>query len=94
MSQRFDQITNRRAIIDRRALADTLREVAGGQPDRAKCRAAAVVVLGDALKAGRAELKRRLAEAPNRGVQYAVGHALLTDQLLRLIYEQQARPGA
>ena len=87
MSQRFDQITNRRAIIDRRALADTLREVAGGQPDRAKCRAAAVVVLGDALKAGRAELKRRLAEAPNRGVQYAVGHALLTDQLLRLIYD-------
>ena len=50
MSQRFDQITNRRAIIDRRALADTLREVAASQPDRAKCRAAAVVVLGDALK--------------------------------------------
>ncbi len=87
MPSRFDLIANRRAIIDRRMLADALRAVAETCSDPASCRAAAVNLLREALKSGRAELKRRLAEAPSRGVQYAGGQAFLTDQLLRLIYD-------
>jgi [protein-PII] uridylyltransferase len=87
MSWRFDQIPNRRAIIDRRALADGLRAIEAATTDPDARRHQLVAVLRQALKDGRAELKRRIAEAPQRGIELAASYAFLTDQLLRLAYD-------
>ena len=61
MSSRFETITNRRAIIDRRALADVLTALEGKD-----LRAQVVAVLKPALEAGRAEIARRH-DADDRG---------------------------
>ena len=87
MSWRFDQIPNRRAIIDRRALADGLRAIEAVTEDPTARRHQLVALLRQALKDGRAELKRRTAETPQRGVELASSYAFLTDQLLRLAYD-------
>lgn len=84
MAGRFDSIANRRAIIDRRALSDTLGAIEG---DAAALRKAATAVLKDALLAGRAEIARRLAEHPSHGLESAAAGAFLIDQLLRLIWD-------
>ena len=77
---RFDLIEDRRAIIDRRALADRIE----GAPDDL------AVVLASALADGRAEIERRLAEAPARGRMAAACTAFLADQLVRLAYDSAA----
>ncbi len=82
MSSRFETIANRRAIIDRRVLADMLAAVEGKN-----LRAQAVGLLKVALEAGRAEIARRLAEHPQRGNDAASAQAFLTDQILRLAYD-------
>ncbi len=87
MAWRFDQIPNRRAIVDRRALADGLRTIEKATGDAMARRHQAVALLRQALKDGRAELKRRIAETPHRGTELASSYAFLTDQLLRLIYD-------
>ena len=87
MTVRFDQIPNRRAIIDRRALADGLRALEAATEDSSARRHQLVALLRQALKDGRAELKRRIAETPHRGVELASSYAFLTDQLLRLAYD-------
>lgn len=87
MSWRFDQIPNRRAIIDRRALADGLRAIEAVTDDPTARRHQLVALLRQAQKDGRVELKRRIAEAPQRGVELASSYAFLTDQLLRLAYD-------
>ena len=87
MSVRFDQIPNRRAIIDRRALADGLRAIEAATEDTSARRHQLVALLRQALKDGREELKRRIAETPHRGVELASSYAFLTDQLLRLAYD-------
>ena len=79
MTSRFDQLSNRRAIIDRRVLADAL---AGGLS-----RAEAVAILKPALDAGRAEIAARLTEHPQRGNDAAAAQAFLTDQIVRLSYD-------
>ena len=79
MSSRFETIVSRRAIIDRRALADVLVE--------ASTRADAVAILKPALEAGRTEIARRLSEHPQRGNDAAWCQAFLTDQILRLAYD-------
>jgi [protein-PII] uridylyltransferase len=79
MSVRFDNIANRRAVIDRRVLADALLE--------ANARAEAVAILKPALDAGRVEIARRLAEHPQRGNDAASAQAFMTDQILRLAYD-------
>ena len=78
MATRFASIPSRRAIIDRRALADAL---AGAD------RAETTTVLRDALAAGRAEIARRLTEKPYQGSETASAYAFLTDQVLRLVYD-------
>ena len=85
MAQRFDSLPNRRAIIDRRAFADRLAAVEprSGVP----LRAAIVELLKEALEAGRAEIRERFEANPSRGIEAAAGHAFLTDQLLRLLYD-------
>ncbi|OQW43998.1 MAG: bifunctional uridylyltransferase/uridylyl-removing protein [Proteobacteria bacterium SG_bin5] len=85
MSTRFAGLRQRRAIIDRRAIADTLRALAGEDP--ASLRAAATQILRAALDAGRAEIARRLAEHPSRGLEAAAAGAFLTDQILRLLFD-------
>jgi [protein-PII] uridylyltransferase len=64
MPQRFDQLPNRRAIVDRRRLADALAALPG---DPATLRREATLLLKQALDEGRAEIARRLAEHPTRG---------------------------
>ncbi len=85
MSARFDQLANRRAIIDRRALADTLDQIeATGD---SALRSALVGVLRPALESGRTEIAARLVATPTNGRDCAASYAFLTDQLLRLIFD-------
>jgi len=89
MSARFDQLPNRRAIIDRRALSDALAAVT--------TRAEAVGILKPALETGRAEIARRLGDNPQRGNEAAAAQAFLTDQILRLVHDvttQRLLPGS
>jgi [protein-PII] uridylyltransferase len=83
MSGRFDTLPNRRAIIDRRTVAEALMALPGD--DRIALRGTAVPILKAALDAGRVEIERRLIEHPSRGLESAAAQAFLTDQLLRLI---------
>jgi len=84
MPSRLDSVPQRRAIIDRRRLSDALVALEGERP---ALRAAAVALLKGALEAGRAEIARRLAEHPSRGLEAAAAQAFLIDQLLRLIFD-------
>ena len=85
MPNRFDHLPHRRAIVDRRALADALSAVEG--KDSAALRQAATTQLRDALDAGRAEIARRLTEHPSRGLEAAAAQAFLIDQLLRVLFD-------
>ena len=84
MSERFDQIPNRRALIDRRALAECLSALPG---DGTALRQASARLLKPALDEGRAEIARRLIEHPSAGNAAAAAQAFLTDQILRLGYD-------
>ncbi len=84
MTGRFDHLPNRRAIIDRRALAETLAALEA--EDRTILRHAATAVLKDALDAGRREVERRLIEHPSRGLEATSAQAYLVDQILRLLF--------
>ncbi|MBB4101439.1 [protein-PII] uridylyltransferase [Sphingomonas kyeonggiensis] len=85
MSNRFDNVPNRRALIDRRGVAERLHALQA--KDSAKLRAAGTRELQAALDAGRAEIARRLAEHPSRGHEIAASGAFLIDQLLRLLWD-------
>ncbi|AYJ86481.1 [protein-PII] uridylyltransferase [Sphingomonas paeninsulae] len=84
MSDRFDAIPSRRAIIDRRVLADTLAALDG---DTGALRGMAGALLKPALEAGRAEVARRLAEHPQRGREATQAQAFLIDQIVRLAFD-------
>ncbi len=81
----MDSLPNRRAIIDRRVLADELAslEPASGQP----LRQAGTKLLRAAMDEGRAEIERRFMEHPTRGLEMAASGAFLTDQILRLLWD-------
>ncbi|MEO7240448.1 MAG: [protein-PII] uridylyltransferase [Sphingomicrobium sp.] len=81
--QRLGLIEDRRVIVDRRALADRLRDADDAAP-----------ILAKALAGGRAEIARRLAEQPGRGRAAAHATAFLHDQLVRLAYDFVTRDGA
>ncbi|MGJ3647500.1 [protein-PII] uridylyltransferase [Sphingomonas sp. GlSt437] len=85
MANRFDTLPQRRAIIDRRAIADELAALAG--EDRVALRQAMTARLKAALDAGRAEIARRLAEHPSRGLEAAAAQAFLIDQIIRLLHD-------
>ncbi|MEO5868088.1 MAG: [protein-PII] uridylyltransferase [Sphingomonas sp.] len=85
MPSRFDHLPQRRAIIDRRAVADALAAL--DHADAAASRRAATAVLKAALAGGRAEIARRLVEHPSRGLEAAHGQAFLIDQILRLLFD-------
>ncbi|WP_445194040.1 [protein-PII] uridylyltransferase [Sphingomonas sp. Tas61C01] len=84
MSHRFDHLPNRRAIIDRRALAE---QIAGIDGAAAALRRAVTAELKAALTAGREEIDRRLRVHPSRGLEAANAQAYLVDQLLRLLFD-------
>lgn len=85
MSARFDSVPHRRAIVDRRALADELAAITA--PDTMRLRQAAALRLKAALEAGRGEIARRLEEHPARGHESAASGAFLMDQLLRVLWD-------
>ena len=78
MSRGYDQVSSRRAIIDRRALWERLV---------ASDRAEAASILKEALAAGRNEVRRRLEESPYAGTESAAATAYLTDQIVRLTHD-------
>jgi [protein-PII] uridylyltransferase len=84
MSGRFDALSNRRAIADRRVLSEELAALEGGG---GPLRLAATAILKTALDAGRAEVARRLMEHPSRGLEAAAGQAYLIDQILRVLFD-------
>jgi [protein-PII] uridylyltransferase len=79
----FLDIDNRRAIIDRRMIADRLAGLRSGK----KLTAEATAILRDALSDGRAEIGQRLAEEPGNGRAVARATAFLHDQLVRIAYD-------
>jgi [protein-PII] uridylyltransferase len=84
MTPRLQAIPARRAIIDRRTLADRLAALDG---DPARLRQQATALLRDALAGGRAEIARRLGEKPWQGSETAAAYAFLADQVLRLAHD-------
>lgn len=82
MNGRFDHLPNRRAIVDRRALADAVAAL----PDDG-LRPAATALLKAALVAGREEIARRLEEHPSKGLEIAAAQAYLVDQLVRVLLD-------
>ena len=82
------RLPNQRAIVDRRALAETVARLhdEGGPA----ARGAIVAGLRQALADGRAELTRRLQARPAAGHEIAGGHAFLIDQLVRVIFDHAA----
>jgi len=91
MATRFENIPQRRAIIDRRSLSDSLLQIGPDLTDSGALRREAGPLLRDALQKGRAEIARRLEEHPTRGAEIAASYAYLTDQMLRLIYDFTTR---
>ena len=84
MTGRFDHLPNRRAIVDRRALTDALLSLP--EQDRPALRRTATAMLRTALDTGRAEIARRLAVHPSRGLEAANGGAYLTDAVLKALF--------
>ncbi len=82
MTAHISLAPDRRAIIDRRAMADRLAALPS-----TGARAAAAVLLADALAAGRIEIARRLALHPASGRTAAAAYAFLHEQLVRLAYD-------
>ncbi|MHB9880591.1 [protein-PII] uridylyltransferase [Pacificimonas sp. ICDLI1SI03] len=80
MADVYKRVDDRRAIIDRRALAS---ELASCEPTRAE----ATEILRAAYDRGVVELDRRIDEDPGKGLTHANSRAFLTDQLIRLIYD-------
>ncbi|WP_033074334.1 [protein-PII] uridylyltransferase [Sphingopyxis sp. MWB1] len=87
MSGFFSSLPNRRAIIDRRVLAERLAAIAEESADNGARRRAMVALLKQALEDGRAEVEKRLADAPSSGRIAAQATAFLIDQLVRLSYD-------
>jgi [protein-PII] uridylyltransferase len=79
----FLDIDNRRALIDRRTVAERLAALRPGK----KRAAEAAAILSEALAAGRAEVARRLTELPGEGRAAARATAFLHDQIIRLVHD-------
>ena len=82
---RFAHVPNRRALIDRRAIAEAMAAL--DLPDAAALRRAGTAMLKTTLDTGRAEIAARLTAHPSRGLEAANAGAFLVDQLLRLLWD-------
>ncbi|CAN5922706.1 hypothetical protein BH11PSE3_BH11PSE3_06440 [soil metagenome] len=91
MSKPYDQISDRRAIVRRRALEEALARMVedlptGGEPPRA----AVLALLRETLASGRAEIRRRFEEPGpmrNDGDLVLASTSFLMDQLIRVIFD-------
>nr|WP_294848715.1 [protein-PII] uridylyltransferase [uncultured Sphingomonas sp.] len=79
---RYDLIEDRRAIIDRRAIAEQI----AGLPDKDLQKAATQILRG-ALTAGYDEIAQRLSVQPGRGRVIAASYSFLNDQIVRLAHD-------
>lgn len=86
MTSLYDNVPGRRALIDRRMVAEAVQEALAVAPDEGRREAVATVLKG-ALEAGRAELGRRIAATPGRGLELAAAQSFLTDQILRIAFD-------
>jgi [protein-PII] uridylyltransferase len=86
MTNMSQDISKRRAIIDRKSLADDIADLAADE-NSATHRGQIVTLLQTALADGRAEIAKRLRKHPSRGNQAAAEQAFLIDQIVRLIYD-------
>ena len=84
MHSRFESLPNRRAIVDRRALAEQVAALGITGPQG---RTLVTPVLRAALDAGRREVARRLSLHPSRGLEAAAAQAYLTDQVLKVLFD-------
>ena len=80
------RIQNQRAVIDRRALTQTIADIVE-EKGATEGRQAIVEVLRQALGNGRSEIARRLSEKPSAGHEVAQAQAFLIDQLIRVIHD-------
>src|SRR3546814_8815436 len=88
MATPFDSLASRRAIIDRRTIADSLIAIISEHEGNAtKVRQAIVTRLKQALTEGRIEIGRRLLDHPSRGREAAAAQAFLIDQIIRPLYD-------
>jgi [protein-PII] uridylyltransferase len=87
MADRFASLADRRAIIDRRAIADVLEELGTSGRSLADKRAALAVILRAALDGGRSEIAQRLETHPSRGREACLAQAFLIDQIIRLLHD-------
>jgi len=85
MANRFEMLPHRRAIIDRRTIADALDSLPAD--NAAALRGGATAILKVTLDEGRREIARRLAANPVRGSETASAYAFLTDQIVRLLHD-------
>ena len=79
----FLDVENRRAIVDRREVAERLLSLKPGR----KLTSEASAALREALTAGRIEIARRLRDQPGNGRVAAQAHAFLHDQIVRLAHD-------
>lgn len=87
MSDPFAHLEARRAIIDRRMLAEALDAAAAEAGDSSTRRRALVAILKGALDAGRAEVAARLDAHPSAGRPVALAQTFLIDQIIRLAHD-------
>ncbi len=84
----FPALGSRRAIIDRRAISDSINTLAHThRGDPMLLRGLIVRELKAALDQGRVEVARRLDAKPTRGREAVSAFAFLVDQILRLLYD-------
>jgi [protein-PII] uridylyltransferase len=83
----FDSLPHRRAIIDRREIADALHEQLVALDDPRARREAIVATLKAALIHGRADISQRLAKNPTRGRESVTAQAFLMDQIIRILFD-------
>ena len=82
-----DSLPGRRAIVDRRQIADAMNAQLAQLSDVGARRKLIVATLQQVLAAGREEVSRRLARNPTRGRDAVTSQAFLMDQIIRLLFD-------
>ena len=100
MAKAYDNIPERRAIVRRRVLEETLARLVEARPPGEPPRAELLALLRDTLAKGRAEIRRRFEDPGplhNDGPAVMAATSFLMDQLIRVIFDfadQHAYPAA
>jgi [protein-PII] uridylyltransferase len=84
---RMARISNQRAVIDRKAVADQLYRLADDEGISAKTQGKVLAIFKSALTRGREEIRRRFEDEQGLGSDCVRSQAFLADQLVRLIHD-------